>query len=461
LESVSEDTNVSAVWNAVRYILCGRDLDRARAETVRQVRVEATRQAIDFDPEEIQFSIDADSLICITPKVILKADASIGVWAYPPFRETLKENNHVKTHVRTVDPTRGEILVAVHKIRNIPLAKIARRGKINYVLCSRYDEGILERAIPKYMMERFYNTIVRKAMLDLDPSRVDIPDTYASIEARDKNMYTGQNQYATFDISGADTARFCEAILRHAAGDSDFGGGKFYLEMRGEKGRTRRNLSRDIQPEELAALRASAVLNLTTDLDIDSLLSEEVNAKIWIDSAVEASLNGVCLRPRKHGHATTLEWMFPEMTADEARALSTTQNMQIDTVSQIYSLAGFHLPIKSYHDKFGGAEFAQEYCADMKNKLISPGHNPNLFRQRSAKETLPSDLPKLLIELEKVTDTLSDLLTNASQGKGDLNGVVRFEVRVPLNNVDNFMMYRPKDDQLQSMLIGYDPTILW
>ncbi|KAG1793321.1 uncharacterized protein HD556DRAFT_1238042 [Suillus plorans] len=234
-------------------------------------------------PPEIDITRDLDSVIGVSDT--LPYTSTLSIWPLPPFRETLKKDNHVKS--RAYNSQGAEIEVPMHKIPNMPLGKVQQRHVVRIFFPRLYSTEWPVDQLTQDKLALIYDQCLRPTMLEVVPeSRDKWPTTYAAAYAQSRSR-TGSLAFSSTDIPWYRLEQVATTLLAKLA---DLGPGfrdaYFGHELRGTKGATIHN-GRDEDERRLA------MDDLFEHVDVDSLDPEQ-----WhVDVALTIGVPGHLARP--------------------------------------------------------------------------------------------------------------------------------------------------------------------
>jgi hypothetical protein len=447
---------MKAGWSFVRYMLAGREETESRDDPFNQIRVDVESTPEPLVADEVEMSLDFDSLISVVSTVVMNETHRLSIFSIAPFRDTHTKDNHLRT---TITHNGAATTVPTHHIPNFALGEVGHRGKVVVLLPALYRREQVDRRVPKELLEIFYNQIMRPALLDIEP-RNDLPPNYAAAERLAQAINNGQYHYGTYDLAGDKVESLCHRIAAHAVRYGAFAGLVYMIEFRGEKGLTRYTVNRNTRPEIQQELRTRALASILAPLDNEMV----AKSPVWIDLAVEFTVPNKTPRALKSGFAQILCWVFPEMTLGDATQLTQHSQFEVDTYLQLYNLAGFRFNIQSQNAHFHGAEYLQLYFPDAKSFTSSLGFK-NLWSERATNTTLPKGLPILRRHLAEMSNLLQQAVENPAtvmdNNEERITGAVRVKVRIPWNEYQSVMVGRPDNDTLRSLIIAYNPKVIW
>ncbi|KAG2125256.1 hypothetical protein BD769DRAFT_1388531 [Suillus cothurnatus] len=196
-----------------------------------------------FPLTETDITHDLNSVIGVLDT--LPYTSALSIWPLPPFKETLKSNNHVKSHVYSGQGT--EIQVLMHKISNLPLGKVQQCHVVRVFFPQLYNADWPVGLLPQDKLARIYDRCFSPTMMEVMPELRDKwPTTYAAAYAHSRN-HTGSLTFSSTDIPWYRLEEIATTLLDKLADlGPTFRDAYFGHELRGMKGATIHNGSNEV-----------------------------------------------------------------------------------------------------------------------------------------------------------------------------------------------------------------------
>ncbi|KAG1838781.1 hypothetical protein F4604DRAFT_1600041 [Suillus subluteus] len=266
----------------IRFVLAARVGPLADEELDRcQVRLNCLQGILPLPEPDV--TRDLDSVIGVSDT--LPYTSTLSIWPLPPFKETLKKDNHVKS--RAYDGQGAEIQVPMHKIPNVPLGKVQQRHVVRIFFPRLYNQDSSINQLAQDKLALIYDRCLRPTMIEVVPeSRDKWPTTYAAAYTQSRSR-TGSLAFSSTDIPWYRLQEVAPTLLAKLADlGPAFKDAYFGHELRGTKGATIHN-GRDEDERHLA------MDDLFEHVNVDSL-----NAEQWhVDVALTISVPGHLARP--------------------------------------------------------------------------------------------------------------------------------------------------------------------
>ncbi|KIK32002.1 hypothetical protein CY34DRAFT_102396, partial [Suillus luteus UH-Slu-Lm8-n1] len=116
---------------------------------------------------------DLDSVIGVSDT--LPYTSTLSIWPLSPFRETLRKDNHVKSHA--YDSQSAEVQVPMHKIPNMPLGKVQQRHVVRIFFPRLYNAQWPVDRLPQDKLALIYDRCFCPMMLEIVPELRDMLPT--------------------------------------------------------------------------------------------------------------------------------------------------------------------------------------------------------------------------------------------------------------------------------------------
>ncbi|KAG2366150.1 hypothetical protein BDR07DRAFT_1480390 [Suillus spraguei] len=114
---------------------------------------------------ETNITRDLDSVIGVSDT--LPYTSALSIWPPPPFKETLKKDNHVKS--RVYNAQNAEIQVPMHKIPNFPLGKVQQQHVVRIFFPRLYNADWPVGQLPPDKLALIYDRCLRPTMMEVVP----------------------------------------------------------------------------------------------------------------------------------------------------------------------------------------------------------------------------------------------------------------------------------------------------
>ncbi|KAG1844989.1 hypothetical protein F4604DRAFT_1688899 [Suillus subluteus] len=156
---------------------------------------------------------DLDSAIgvsCTLPYI-----SALGVWPIPPFKETLKKDNHSRGIAYESEDADTSIFVPMHKIPNVPLGKVQQRHVVRIFFPRLYSTAQLDNDVhvSQEDLALIYNRCLRPTLIEVVPEFRDrLPTSYAAAFTHSKTC-SGGLAFGSLDIPWDRLERVAEILL--------------------------------------------------------------------------------------------------------------------------------------------------------------------------------------------------------------------------------------------------------
>ncbi|KAK7675980.1 hypothetical protein QCA50_014254 [Cerrena zonata] len=390
---------------------------------------------------------DFDSVIGITDN--LPYTHPLAIFPVPPFRETLTQDVHLSGPAFLDAATKGP--VPLHTIPNLAFAKVNNRHIARLFLPKLYATG--EKKVPTTILRSFYNTCTREVVREVCPEHIaHWPHDYTSATTQYRDL-RGHLHFCTLDLPPHRIRTFGQLLLEKVRAKPWGEDAYFVHQLRGTKDYT-------IHGPQAQEHMIDALDDLL--LGIDPELVEAEPDSWWGDVGIEVRSPGKVLQWLTEGHANLLRHILPEIPEDQIASILRQPAFKPDMAAQIRDYSGFRYHCRKRIQEATNVHYINAYTTDK-----SPFYqlHAGLFRRRKASDLLPSNIDKLLDDLERGQDILSQCGGIPVDGEmeaaeGPQEGAVRIEVRVPLIKFGQVLATFPPE-LIQTCIVRIKPEIWW
>ncbi|EPQ50183.1 hypothetical protein GLOTRDRAFT_97180 [Gloeophyllum trabeum ATCC 11539] len=336
--------------------------------------------------------------------------SSLRVYPLPPFRETLRQNTHLRG---LAYDNNWNVKIPLHHVPNVPLGKVAERGIVRVHFPRMFQRDIARVISPDNLAKFYDDGVLKAARAVLGNMANHWPRSYehAMTLYRDNK---GQLHWGSLDVPDHLLDAF-STTLRTSLDEIGgvFSGAYFSHELRGWKGSTvHESFSRAERELGLAAM--TGILDLT-----------KINQAEWVvDVALEYGVPGHVVAWRKLGHDQLLDQVAPQLPDIEGFLRST---VKMDPVMLSHDLAGFRVDFRQ-RDRTP-ILYMQVYHTE---KALHYANHKNLYSEQFPSVLLsPDSYHKVLNGLARISEGM--MAAAGGDGRQASEGCARVELRMPLS----------------------------
>jgi hypothetical protein len=309
------------------------------------------------------------------------------------------------------------IYAPLHRIPNVAIGKVQRRHITRIFFPNLYRENA-SPTIAADDLTTMYDHCLRPTIQAVTPAQLTHwPVSYAAAMAQSRGgrgiLHFGSIDIPTYALAEFGT-QFLERLEQHVA----FQGAYFVHELRGSKGASAHDAGSANQ-------RSASLDDVTAFIDMDIIDLDDW----YVDVAMEVHVPGHVTHFAVSGFKKLLQLAMPNATTAQIEKLANSKKyFQLDRAASLKDVGGFRVTTKSCGRRDNVA-YINVYCTE--KSAIYQLFQGGLFRRHNAKELLPSNLSRLLGEIQKISEVFA-ACSGANATHDGLEGNARYEIRIPL-----------------------------